>query len=76
MQTTVEMQVIGICDVYVALEGYICCWHIYGNNMVIKSCSFLTLCAALWDLHVDYSISAMVHKCAMWQAYLFRGICQ
>ena len=29
------------CGICVALEGDICCWHMYSNNLVNKSCNFL-----------------------------------
>ena len=35
-------------------------WHIYGYSIANTSCSnFLLVCALMWDLHVDYTISAM-----------------
>ena len=29
--------IIGICGMYVAFEGVIHCWHIYGSRILIKS---------------------------------------
>ena len=49
-------EVIGICDIYVAFEGYICYCHIYGYSMVNESCSmfFIRLVyAVLLVLYVD-----------------------
>ena len=43
-----------------------------------KPTGFLVLLtyAVMCSLYVDYSSSAVVDTYAMWQAYLFRGICQ
>ena len=27
---------IGICDIYVAFERHICCWHIYAHSIINK----------------------------------------
>ena len=69
-------EVIWLCDIYVAFEGYICCWHIYGNCMVGKSCSLILtyICAVMWIIYVDYRIYVwsvadifdQVHMPAMW----------
>ena len=37
---------------------------------------FGLVCAVIWGLYVDYSISAVGHVHTVWQTYLFRGICQ
>ena len=29
-------EVIGICRIFMAFEGHICCWHIYGYNILYK----------------------------------------
>ena len=66
---------IGICGIYVTFEGHVCCWHIYGNSMVNKSllfCFVLLVCAVMWGLYVDYSISTweqictVLHACLLW----------
>ena len=70
-------EVIGICGIYVGFEEQICCWHIYGYNMVNESCiCFLFIYKAVWGLFVGYSRSAVECVCAMWVGYLFRGIGQ
>ena len=49
-------KVISMCDMYVAFEGHIFYWHMYGYSMVNKSCSllgFLTLGVVIWSLYVD-----------------------
>ena len=33
-------KLICLCRIYMAFEGRVWCWYIYGNNMVNKSCSF------------------------------------
>ena len=50
-----------------AFEGNTCCWHIYGNSMVNRSCSliFTYICS----LYVDYSISVEGQVCALLQVY-------
>ena len=63
-------ELIGICVIYVAFAEHICYWYIYGYNMVSKVAVFLPLCAVMWDLHVDYIISAVGYTCVMWQTYL------
>ena len=35
----------------------------------------MDVCSAV-DLYGDYSRHVVGHICAMWKAYLFRGICQ
>ena len=37
---------------------------------------FLLAYAVMWGPHVDYITSAVGHMCLMWQADMFRGICQ
>ena len=64
---------------YVEFEGHICSLHIYACSMiyaVIVHCFVLFVCAVLSGLHVDYITSAVGHMCLMWQAYMFRVICQ
>ena len=36
-----------ICSIYVAFEGNTCCWQIFDNSMVNRSCNFfiLVICA-------------------------------
>ena len=36
-------EVLGICGIYLAFEGHICYWYIYGNSVVIE----------MWGLHVE-----------------------
>ena len=70
-------KLISICDI--AFEWLICCWYVYCYIMLNKNCSlvlFLTLMCSRVGLHVDYSIGAVGHTYAMWQACLFRDICQ
>ena len=49
--------------------------HMWQLKIVI-SCFFVLVFAVMVGLYVDYRISASGHLCAMWQAYLFRSICQ
>ena len=61
----------GIWEVY-------CWWHIYGSSLLNLTCILLFcihLCSNVGS-HVDYSISTVWHTSAMWQVYLFSGICQ
>ena len=66
-----------VWHIYMAFEGHICCWQIYGNNMIDKSCKlfYLFTCEVKVCLYVDYSSSAVEHVCTVWHAYLFKGIC-
>ena len=75
----------GICTLSnrnVEIEGHICFWHTYGNSMVMKCCILLLLLLFLMcmssnmGLYVDNGSSALGHICVMWEAYLFRGVCQ
>ena len=67
-------ELICICCIYVEFEGCICCWHIFGNSMVNKSCIFLLLAyAVVWHFFIDYSNIAVGYAYVMWQAYLFRA---
>ena len=57
-------ELIGICDMQMAFEGHICCWHICDSSIVNKSCSVffvLLICAVMWGLCIDYSNSAVEH---------------
>ena len=68
---------ISIYDVYTAFEGQICCWDIYGCNMINKVViHFFTYMCSKVGLHEDYITSTVGHTCVMWQASMFRGICQ
>ena len=52
--------------IYVAFEGHIIYWHIYGYSMVINNCSlllFLPACAVMYGLHVEYGVSAVENLC-------------
>ena len=40
------------------------------------TCFFLLLSAEMLALYVGYGSSAVGHICTMWQAHVFRGICQ
>ena len=71
-------KVIGICGIYMAFEGHICCRHIYGYEMlnkVVVCCYFLLVCAVMWGLHVHYMIFAvgcdryicLIHMPVMWK---------
>ena len=47
-------ELIYIIGIYLALEGHIWCWQMYGSNMVIRSCSLLILghmCAVMLGLY-------------------------
>ena len=63
--------------ILVAFEGYICWWHIFCKSMV-NECSSLFVMDVCSNagLYVDYRRSAVGHKCAVWQAFLFRGLWQ
>ena len=73
-------ELIDIYHIFLVFEGHICCWHIYGNSMVLKvsvCCCFLGLVSAImWGLYADHSSSVVGQICMMWEAYLLRGICQ
>ena len=70
-------EVTGICGISMTFERHIYFWLIYDYSMANKSCRFfLLVCAVIWGLHLDYTNRAVGHTCVMWQAYLFRGICQ
>ena len=49
--------------VYVAFQGHICCWHIYGNNTGNKSNTFLLTCGGCDSLK----------RTCVWQFLL--GVC-
>ena len=70
---------VGICSVYVAFEGHICCWYIYSYSMINKVAvhGFVShICAIMCSLHIDYITSAVGYTFVMWQEYMFGGICQ
>ena len=72
-------ELIVICGLSMAFEGHICCWHKYGYSMVYKVGSLLDFFYTLFSvicLHVYYIISAVGCTCSMWQAYMFKSICQ
>ena len=58
-----EHELIAICGIYMAFEGYICGWHIYSNNIVINSYNFLLACSVIWGPYVDCSSNAGGHVC-------------
>ena len=66
-------ELIFMCGVYVAFEGNTYCWHMYGSSMVDRG--FIVTCMSC--LYADYcnSNNAVGQIWAMWQVYLFRGIC-
>ena len=44
-----------------AIWGHICCWHIYDNSMVKRSCSLLLFFTYMCSLYADYGSSAVGH---------------
>ena len=72
-------EVIGICGIDMAFEEHISYWHIYGYSMVNEKWSILLfwlVYAVMWGLHIEYIIRSGGHTFMIWQAHLFRGICQ
>ena len=62
--------------IYVALEGNICLWCIFGSNVWRTCCMLFFNLYVIWCIYVDDSSSAVGHICTMSQAYLFIDICQ
>ena len=72
-------------EIYILFLSHILLYTIYKvilkwNTLQLcqKPHSFLVLlvCAVMLGLLADFSFSAVGHICAMWQVYLFGGICQ
>ena len=64
--------------IFVTFKEHSCCCQIFCSSMIntCYSVSIFDSCTVLWGVYVDYSMSAVGHIYAVWQAYLFRGICQ
>ena len=71
--TLINLELWHLCCISVAylLLAYFCS-HIL---KMLHHIAFWWIYAVMWGLYVDCSRNAVGNTCAMWQAYLLRGIC-
>ena len=48
------------CGIFVAFQGLIWWWNIYGSSLLVF-CYFLMICAVMLGIYEDYSGSALRH---------------
>ena len=56
-------EIIGTCGMYMAFQGHICCWYIYGYSIVNKSFSwlFLSLTCIYSNMMSTYRLTYRLH---------------